>query len=148
MGIVRGNHPAKVDPKGRLPLPAGVREFFASGEKVQVFITTTDGQSAEIWPLEKWEEREAKLGKLGLDPEAEDYLYMANYYGKEVQIDGQGRVMLPQLLREEARLTGDVAILGNPNFLAVFNDQLFRETRLRPLTREQKFSIAQKLESA
>ena len=55
MTAFRGNHPAKVDPKGRLKLPAGFKELVDEANVTQFYITSTDGKKAEIWPLPEWE---------------------------------------------------------------------------------------------
>ena len=64
--MFRGNHPARVDEKGRLKLPADFKsELEGGGEGKQVFyITSKDGKRAEIWPLKAWEEVEANLKKI------------------------------------------------------------------------------------
>ena len=49
-----------------------------------------------------------------------------NYYGQAVEMDGQGRLLIPQLLREGAELVGDVAVLGQQTYLAVVNDSKHR----------------------
>jgi MraZ protein len=50
-----------------------------------------------------------------------------NYYGQQVEMDGQGRVLIPQLLRESAQIKGEVAVLGNLTYLEVRNLEAFRK---------------------
>ena len=49
-----------------------------------------------------------------------------NYYGQMVEMDGQGRLLLPQLLRESAQLKGEVAVTGNLSHLVVRNLEAYR----------------------
>lgn len=53
--MFRGNHPAKVDEKGRLKLPAAFKQLLDAQNAAQFYITSVDGKSAEIWPLSEWE---------------------------------------------------------------------------------------------
>ncbi len=64
--MFRGNHPTRVDEKGRLKLPADFRsELEGEVEGKQVFyITSKDGERAELWPIKAWEEIEANLAKI------------------------------------------------------------------------------------
>ena len=56
--MFRGNIPARVDEKGRLKLPADFKRWFDEVYGPQFYITSKDGESAEIWPLKEWEEIE------------------------------------------------------------------------------------------
>jgi MraZ protein len=128
MTAFRGNHPAKVDPKGRLKLPSGFKELLDKAEVTQFYITSTDGQKAEVWPLPEWEKREALLAESSnMDDAIEKYLNLTSYYGQQVEIDKEGRVLLPQILREKAGLKAEVAILGKLNFLEVHNQAAFEQ---------------------
>jgi MraZ protein len=60
---------------------------------------------------------------------------VTNYYGQVVEMDAQGRLLIPQLLREDATLAGDVAVLGLQTYLAVANDAKHRASLAEnPLT--------------
>ncbi len=48
-----------------------------------------------------------------------------NYYGQAGELDGQGRVIIPVRLREAATMTGDVDVLGQFNYLEVWNHDRF-----------------------
>ncbi len=49
-------------------------------------------------------------------------LMRTSYFGQVAELDGQGRVLLPSLLRDKALLKGDVAVLGTLDYLEVMND--------------------------
>ena len=44
-----------------------------------------------------------------------------SYYGQAVEMDGQGRVLLPAVLRESAQTKGEVDVFGALNYLDVMN---------------------------
>ncbi len=54
------------------------------------------------------------------------FLDVTNYYGQVATFDAQGRLLIPQTLREAAKLSGDVAVMGQRNMLVVINDERIR----------------------
>jgi MraZ protein len=131
--MYRGNHPAKVDEKGRLKVPSAFKALLDASSVTQFFVTSTNGRSAEIWPLPEWEKVEQKLLKVSaLDPAVEQYLNLVNYYGQQVEMDSQGRILLPQLLRTKARLDAEVNVMGKLKFIEVHNKEVFEKEQLPP----------------
>lgn len=125
--MFRGNHPTRVDEKGRLKLPAEFKRRVDELYGPQFFITSKDGRRAEIWPLKEWEKIEAQLATLSpMDPVRKKFLDVTNYYGQMVEMDAQGRLLLPQLLRESAKATGEVNVLGVQTMLEVVNAESFK----------------------
>jgi MraZ protein len=123
--MFRGNHPARVDEKGRLKVPSEFKaELEAQGR--ECFITSKDGQRAEIYSLKDWEQVEEALAKLPASAAKRRLLDATNYYGQVVRMDEQGRLLIPQLLREAASLVGDVAVMGIERKLVVANDARLR----------------------
>ena len=133
--MFRGNHPARVDEKGRLKVPAEFKRRVDEVYGPQFFITSRDGKRAEIYPMKEWEKIEDALAKMPSSAAKKKFLDVTNYYGQVVEFDAQGRLLIPQLLRETAALTGDVAVLGLQNHLAVANDDRHRDALAQnPLT--------------
>src|SRR5438270_5904379 len=107
--MFRGNHPAKIDEKGRLKMPSAFKQLMDARNVTQFFVTSENGKRAEIWPLPEWEKVEERLaGVSSLDEDVEEYLNLVNYYGQQVEMDSQGRILLPQILRHTASLDGEV----------------------------------------
>jgi MraZ protein len=142
--MFRGNHPAKVDEKGRLKLPAAFKQLVDAANVTQFYITSTDGESAEIWPLPEWEKQEALLAEASTMDEAVDkYLNLTSYYGQQVEMDNQARVLLPQILRGSAQLDGEVAVLGKLYYLKVQNLRKLEESLpANGITAENRQSLA------
>ena len=133
--MFRGNHPARVDEKGRLKVPAEFKRRVDELYGPQFFITSRDGKRAEIWPMKEWEKIEDAISKLASSAAKRKFLDVTNYYGQVVEMDGQGRLLVPQGLREMAKVEGDVAVLGQQTYLAVINDKAHRaELESDPLT--------------
>ena len=126
--MFRGNHPARVDEKGRLKVPAEFKRVIDEKYAQRFYITSLDGIVAQVYPFEEWERIEQKLAALSTyNPTKKKFLNRANYYGQVVEMDGQGRLLVPQILRESAQLRGEVAVLGNLTYLEVRNLEAFRK---------------------
>jgi MraZ protein len=138
---LRGNSPAKVDEKGRLKIPA----YFLDALKEfgnQFYITSPTGESARVYPMQVWSEMEDKLASTPNSADKRNFLMRTSYYGQVAEMDTQGRVLLPAVLREAAGLKGDVAILGNLNYLVVMNDaRAIDKMKNEPFTDEQEDAL-------
>jgi MraZ protein len=118
--MFRGNHPTRVDEKGRLKVPAEFKRVIDEKYSTQFYITSLDGKSAQIYPFEEWERIEQKLAGLStFNPTKKKFLTRTNYWGQAAEMDNQGRLLLPQLLRDSAQLKGEVAVMGYLNRLEV-----------------------------
>lgn len=130
---MRGSAPARIDDKGRLKVPTMFRAVIQDQQGADVFVTSLSGESVRIYPLAVWIEIERKLMEMpGNHPSRLKFLDRVNYYGQASELDGQGRVVIPQHLRESASIVGDVRVFGRISYLEVWNDQRF----LQKLQRE------------
>ena len=118
---LRGNCPAKVDEKGRLKIPAVfLDELKEYGN--QFYVTSTTGETARIYPMKVWSGIEDKLATLPSTNRAKKkFLMRTSYYGQVVELDGQGRLLIPSVLRESAQAKGEVDVLGALDHLEVTN---------------------------
>ena len=125
--MFRGNHPTRVDEKGRLKVPSEFKRVIDEKYALRFYITSLDGKVAQIYPFEEWERIEQKLAGLStFNPTKKKFLNRVNYYGQVVEMDGQGRLLIPQILRESAQIRGEVAVLGQLTYLEVRNMEAFR----------------------
>lgn len=135
--MFRGSYSARVDDKGRLKIPAGflasLQEKFEEGG---FFVTSYNGQFARIYPLREWVQIEKRLSQAGsVNPSRKKFLNLVNYYGQQVSLDKQGRLLIPSVLRDSADLKGEVTVLGSINCIDVWNRQRYLEDiRKNPLT--------------
>jgi MraZ protein len=131
--MLRGNHPARVDEKGRLKVPNGFRALVEQQYGPELFVTSVTGEYVRVYPMAVWLEIERRLAEVpSANPSKQRFLDRVNFFGQSVTLDKQGRVVLPQLLRESAAMTGEVSVLGLQNHLAVWNqkrlqDRLFKK---------------------
>jgi MraZ protein len=134
---LRGNCPAKVDEKGRLKIPAVFLDALKEYGN-QFYITSTTGESARIYPMRVWSAIEDRLEKVPTQNRAKrKFLMRTSYFGQTVELDAQGRVLLPSVLREEAQMKGDVDVFGSLDYLEVFNHvRMLDELKNSPYTED------------
>ncbi len=141
--MFRGNHPTRVDEKGRLKVPAEFKRLIDEKYGTQFYITSVDGKVAQVYPFEEWQRIEQKLAQLSnFNPTKKKFLNRTNYYGQVVEIDGQGRLLVPSLLREAAAIKGEVAVIGNLTYLEVQSMEAYRrEIEEHPFTAEDEKTL-------
>ena len=124
--MFRGNAPARIDDKGRLKVPNAFRSLLEGKHGRELFITSLTGEFVRIYPMPVWLDIEQKLGEMpSTHPARARFLDRVNYFGQVGELDGQGRVIIPVRLRESATMTGDVDVLGQYNYLDVWNHDRF-----------------------
>jgi MraZ protein len=139
---LRGNCPAKVDEKGRLKVPAQfLDELKEYG--TQFYITSVTGENARIYPLRVWSEIEDKLAALPTQNQGKrKFLLRTSYFGQMVELDGQGRLLVPGVLRETAQIKGEVDVFGSLNYLEVMNHtRVLDDMKNQPFTDEDFNSL-------
>ncbi len=143
--MFRGNHPTRVDDKGRLKVPAAFKARVDELYGPQFYITSKDGKRAELYPLKEWEAIEEKLAKIpSMNPAKKKFLDVTNYYGQMVEMDNQGRLLLPQLLRESAKVTAEVVVFGAQTYLEVVNhDSIKAELEAAPLSEADSVALSE-----
>jgi MraZ protein len=143
--MLRGNATATVDDKGRFKLPVHYLAYIEETWGSDFYVTSFEGESVQVYPLPIWQEIEERLAKLpSQNPTKKKFLDRTNYYGQLTALDKSGRILIPALLRESAQMTGEVAVLGNLNYLDVWNHLRFL-TRLntQTVTQEDKETLSQ-----
>jgi len=127
-----GNPKTKLDERGRLKMPAEFKAFTERkyGKGFNAFyITSTDGESAEIYPLPEWQERHKKILAIPQSRVERKKLLMCDaLYGDRADMDPQGRMQIPEELRRKADLSGDVKVSGEGILLRVMSLNRLRES--------------------
>jgi len=115
----RGGFPATIDAKGRVKLPAKLREQLDQGFGREVYVCSFFPHELRLYPIPVWELLEERLlAKPGMKPAVLKLIERINY-GQQVEMDDQGRVLIPALLREMVDVGGEVVVSGRINHLAV-----------------------------
>ncbi len=124
--MLRGNHAAKIDDKGRLKIPNAFRALIESKHGSELFVTSLTGEYVRIYPMPVWQALEEKLSRVPTThPARLKFLDRVNYYGQTAAVDTQGRVVIHARLRDSAGMTGDVDVFGQYDCLDVWNHERF-----------------------
>ena len=124
--MFRGNAPARIDDKGRLKVPNAFRLLLEAKHGRELFVTSLTGEFVRLYPMPIWLDLEQKLSAMpSTHPARLRFLDRVNYYGQAGELDVQGRVLVPVRLRDAATMTGDVDVLGQYNYLDVWNHDRF-----------------------
>jgi MraZ protein len=142
--VLRGNAPAKIDDRGRLKVPSAFRAVIQQEFGRDVFVTSLTGDSVQIYPMTVWLDIEARIAKMPSTlPARMKFLDRVNFYGAIAELDDQGRVLIQPRLRDSAQMAGEVDVLGQQNFLEVWNHERFVAKLVRdPFTNDDAKSLA------
>ena len=124
--MLRGNAPAKIDDRGRLKVPSAFRAVIQQEYGRELFVTSVSGESVRVYPMPVWLEIEERIAKMPSSvPARMKFLDRVNFFGAVTELDDQGRVLIHPRLRESSQMSGEVDVLGQQNFLEVWNHERF-----------------------
>ena len=128
--MFRGGTSLSVDIKGRMAMPAKYRERLQDLCGGQLVITVDRDHCLLVYPLPEWEEIERKLVKLpSFNVQARRLQRLLIGHATEVELDGNGRILLPPLLREFAGLDKAVVMIGQGNKFEIWDEAKWNERR-------------------
>lgn len=123
-GVFAGTFAHSLDGKGRVIIPASFREKLGTGFTIAL---NSSIDALAVYPLEKWEEVNEQLSRVKhTDDEGMDYvrLIMANSQ-TDMEMDTQGRVLLPIHLREAAGLSKELTFVGMRDHIEIWDTEIF-----------------------
>lgn len=118
-----GEFEHSIDDKGRVAIPARFREDLAEG----MVLTRGFDQCLQAFPRQVWQQLAQKVSSLSLgSPEARNLRRILFSNAAEVEVDRQGRILVPQNLREYAGLAEQVVITGMDTFFELWSADRWR----------------------
>ena len=122
--MFRGATKVTLDAKGRLAIPSRYRERLSVRSDGQVVVTIDRSHCLLIYPLPDWEEIEAKLNRLpALNEVARQLQQFMVGYATDLELDGHGRILLPQVLRDFASLNRQTMLIGQGNKFELWDEE-------------------------
>jgi MraZ protein len=143
--VLRGSYPARIDDKGRLKLPSAFKALVEEQHGRSLYLTSLAGDSVQVYPMPVWLAKEERIARMpSTHPARRKFLDRVNYFGQTSEFDGQGRVLIPARLRDAAGMAGDVDVIGQMDYLDVWNHDRFL-TRLhgQPFTDDDARALAE-----
>ncbi len=128
--LFRGVNRLNLDAKGRLAVPTRYRERLQECCASELVVTIDRDHCLLIYPLPEWQEIERKLMKLpSFNKAARNLQRLLVGHATEVEMDGQGRVLLPPALREFAELEKHTVLIGQGNKFELWDEERWNRQR-------------------
>ena len=125
MHMFMGEYNHTIDAKGRLIIPSKFREILGDA-----FVVTKglDG-CLFVYDNEEWKRFEEKLRSLPItNKEARQFVRFFLAGATEAEVDKQGRILIPNVLREFPEITKDVVLVGVGSRIEIWSRERFEET--------------------
>lgn len=129
--MFRGIHAVNLDPKGRLAVPTRYRDRLQLDASGQLIVTIdTEASCLLLYPLPEWEIIEAKVQALpSFNPQARRIQRLLIGHATELELDGSGRILLPSLLREHAKIDKTIMLVGQGKKFEIWSESTWNEER-------------------
>lgn len=121
--MFKGSHPVTVDAKGRIAIPASYRQSLLDDCGGRLVVTKHYDPCLLLYPLGEYQKFEARLlAQGGLHPKVRDMqrLFIGN--ARDVEMDKQGRLLLPSNLRGYASLESRAVLSGMGNLFEIWDE--------------------------
>ena len=119
-----GNYTHTIDPKGRVTIPAAYREGLADGFTIGL---NNDFTAIALYPKDKWQQIGDNLDKIpDTDARGMAYVRLIKAFSfTNQQLDGQGRVLLPVVLRQKVKMDKAIRFAGVGRYLELWDEERF-----------------------
>lgn len=136
--MFRGINGINIDAKGRIVMPTRYRDRLRDESSGRVVMTIdTDERCLLLYPIQAWEAIESKLAQLpSFNPQARRIQRLLIGHATESELDSNGRVLLPPLLREYAGLKKHAMLVGQGKKFELWDETHWQERRGEWLTEE------------
>ena len=130
LGMFRGITPINLDAKGRMAIPMRYRTQLTEDENQIVVTIDTNTACLLLYPLPEWEVIEQKLAALPSFNEAARRIQrLLIGHATELDIDSNGRVLLPNVLRDYANLDKKIVLVGQGKKFEIWSHEAWEQAR-------------------
>ena len=129
--MFRGRYEYTIDSKGRVSIPSKFKEILNQQYDERLVITNYD-HCLVAFPYQEWSLMEEKVKNLPtLSKDARTFFRFFYSSGIDCEIDRQGRLLIPQTLRDYASLKKDVVLVGEGKRIEIFAKERWLEEARR-----------------
>ena len=134
--MFRGINTINLDAKGRMAMPARYREQLTENCSGHLVVTIdTNHRCLLLYPLSEWEQIERQIESLSsFDPMSQRVKHLLIGHANDLELDGSGRILLPQELRQYAQLEKHVSLIGQGKKLEIWSQDSWSQQRDQWLT--------------
>jgi transcriptional regulator MraZ len=128
--IFRGINNLTLDAKGRMAIPSRYRERLMESCGGRLIVTVDRDGCLLVYPQHEWEIIEAKLADLpSLDKRSRLLQRLLIGHATEAELDSQGRILLPTMLRDYANLDKKCVLIGQGKKFEVWDEQMWSDNQ-------------------
>ena len=139
-----GEYEHSLDRKSRVIIPAKFREAFKDHYVEKFFVTRGLDGCLFLFTEEEWKKQEQKFKSLSFTKkEARKFNRLFFSGASEIICDNQGRILIPQYLKDYAQIQRDVIIIGVSNRIEIWDKARWKE--IYEATRDTFEDTAEKL---
>ena len=123
-----GEYEHSMDRKGRLIIPSKFREVFKENYVERLFVTRGLDTSLFVFAEDEWKKQESRFRSLSFtsrDARQFNRIYLSG--ACEVTCDRQGRILVPQYLKDFAKIKNDAVVVGVSNRMEIWAKEQWRE---------------------
>ncbi|MBQ8109948.1 MAG: cell division/cell wall cluster transcriptional repressor MraZ [Clostridia bacterium] len=119
-----GNYAHNIDPKGRVTIPVAYREALGDGFTIGL---NNEFNAIALYPVQKWQSMSEQLDRIpDSDARGMAYVRLVKAFSFTNQsLDGQGRVLLPAVLREQAGMDKAIRFAGMGRWMEIWDEGRF-----------------------
>lgn len=123
--MFRGINTATIDGKGRMAVPARFREVVLLDSSGELVVTIDMRERCLLmYPLSQWEVVQDKLERLSnIGPQARLLQRLLIGHATDLNLDAQGRLLVPSILREYGEISKKVVLVGQGNKIEIWSDE-------------------------
>lgn len=146
MSVFLGTHQNRIDAKGRVSIPAGFRTVLRAkaveGEALMVLRPSHTLPCVEVWPSASFSALAQPLDRLDMFSDEHDDLAAALYADAyPVDSDREGRIIIPDFLREHAGITQEVAFMGLGRIFQIWEPAAAEQRRAEARLRSRRVTL-------
>ena len=123
-----GEHEHSIDRKGRLIIPSKFREVFKENYVERFFVTRGLDTCLFVFAEDEWKKQEGRFRSLSFTSREARQFNRIYFSGAcEVTCDKQGRILVPQYLKDFAKIKSDAVIVGVSNRMEIWSKELWKQ---------------------
>ena len=136
--MFRGINSITLDVKGRMAMPSRYRDLLLQNHKARMVVTIdTEDTCLLLYPELEWQKIEASLQRLpSFNPAARRIQRLLIGHATDVDLDAQGRILLPLELRSYAVLQKQAVLIGQGNKFEIWDETIWQTRREQWLEEE------------
>ncbi len=128
--IFRGINNLTLDAKGRIAIPSRYRDRLLESCGGRLIVTVDRDKCLLVYPLHEWEVIEAQLAALpSLNKQSRLLQRLLIGHATEAELDSQGRILLPTMLRDYAELDKKCVLIGQGKKFEIWDEQRWEQNQ-------------------